>query len=86
MDVEVRQMIEDIQKFLQNRDEEYETNKFRVGMKYLFRDFMIRVWTSTNFNIKHYMEYNRVLIKQYIEYYRLCWEHRNKILHDLEIQ
>ena len=85
MDVEVRQIIEDIRKFLYNREEEYKTNQFVLGMKYLFRGFAIRAQMGSNFNINQYTDYNSVLIKYCIEYYRLCWEHRNQILYNPEV-
>ena len=55
-------------------------------MKYLFRGFSIRVWTGTNFSITKYIGYNRIINKQYIEYYRQYWIDRNEKLHIRSMQ
>ena len=40
-------------------------------MKYLFRGFTIKVWIDIDYSITKYIDCNRVIIKYYIEYYRL---------------
>ena len=59
--MEVRLMIEDIQKFLQE-ETDFETNQQYIGMKYLFRGFMIKSQMGANFNMNQYTNYNRILI------------------------
>ena len=74
-------MINDIQKFLRSNEniDEYETNQYFIGIKYLFHSFAITNWFSTNFSSNNYTDYNRIIIKHYINYYVTYWYHRNEI-------
>lgn len=37
---------------------------------------------SSNVISNKYEDLNKVLIKQYVNYYLLCWKYRNEIAHD----
>jgi len=41
--IEMRSFISDNQKFLRQSEEDYKTNQGSIGMKYLFRGFIIKV-------------------------------------------
>ena len=61
---EVMQMINDIRKYLINRND-YKTNQQYIGFKALFRGHVIKNWQEANFNIMKYGKLNEILIKQY---------------------
>ena len=44
----IKDMIADIREYLRY-SEEYHTNQIGIGMKQLFRGYVIKVWTGTNF-------------------------------------
>ena len=46
----------------------------------------LKVWFRTNFSTNEYMEYNRIIIKYYMNFYINCWYHRNEITQNQEIQ
>ena len=82
---EVMQMINDIRKYLINRND-YETNQQYIGFKTLFRSYMIKNYQEANFNIMKYRKLNKILIKQCVQYYLECWMRRNEVLHDADFQ
>jgi len=80
-------MMEDILIFLEGGDtEDYETNQQMVGMTYLFRGYVIKVWKGVNFNQDKYRILNKILIKHCVMYYVKCWKDRNEHYHDEEKQ
>ena len=48
----------------------------------MFRGYVIKAWTENNFNVTKYYEYNKIIIKLYLEFYYKCWMYRNKSLND----
>ena len=51
---EIMSFCEDILRYLENEeDEEYETNQYFVGMKELFRGYIIVDWIGTNMYTKN---------------------------------
>ena len=63
-----------------------ETNQESLSIKYFFCRFIIKVWTRLIFSQNKYVDYNQIIIKYCILYYRYCWKDRNEKLHDREIQ
>ena len=82
----MRSFISDIRKFLRQSEEDYETNQGSIGMKYLFRGFIIKVQTGVNFSQTKYVDCNHIIVKHYLLYYSYCWEDRNNKLHDRVMQ
>ena len=84
---ELRAMINDIRRFLKQEEKEMEINQMVIGMKYLFRGFVIKKWSGTDFSFSmKYIELNKVVIVHYMNFYLKCWEDRNECLHNLEEQ
>ena len=65
-------MINDIRDFLNQSEGDYKTNQSFIGMKYLFRGFVITNLYKTNFNTSKYIKYNQIINKHYMKYYILC--------------
>jgi len=64
-------MISDIREFLWNGDE-YKTNQTGIGIKQLFRDYIIKVWKGINFQSNNYCKCNQEVIKVCVKYYYNC--------------
>ena len=79
---EVRMVVEDIRRFLRNNGEEIESNQGMLGIKYLFRGISIRDWFGANFGTNKYMQLNHIINKHCMNFYVLCWQHRNEVLHN----
>ena len=77
----LRSMINDIRKYLKGNEDndEYETNQYFVGIKYLFRRFAIKNWYGTDFSSNMFVEYNRIMIKHCMNFYVTCWYYRNEM-------
>ena len=76
-------MVEDNLRFLEGENvEEYDTNQIMVGMKSLFRGYVVKVWKGANFSSKKYYCLNKILVRHCVNYYKTCWDHRNEILYD----
>ena len=72
-------MLEDIVNFFDNGDEEeYETSQQYIGMKEIFRGFVVKDWEGSNFNCEKFRELNKVLIVNAVLFYKECWAHRNE--------
>ena len=73
--------INDIRRFLQSQEdeEEYKTNKYFIRIEYLFHGLVIKSWFRTNFSSNEYTEYNRIIIKHYMNFYVNCWYYRNEV-------
>ena len=52
--------------------EDYKTNQVSIGMKELFRGFIIKVWKEVNFSSSKYHELNKILVNHTIKFYREC--------------
>ena len=53
----IKDIIADIREFLRNSND-YRTNQTGIGMKQLFRSYIIKVWEGTNFQLNEYCKYN----------------------------
>ena len=85
--VEILDMIEDIMVFLEEGDEdEYETSQQYIGMKDLFKGFVVKDWKGSNFNCSKYEVLNKILVNHAVQYYRKCWLDRNEWYHDTDKQ
>ena len=84
----LQSLINRIWKYLKGNEDndEYETNQYFVGMKYLFCRFAIKSWYRTNFSSSKYVDYNRIVIKHYMNFYVTCQYYRNEIVQDQNIQ
>ena len=69
-------MIEDILIYFDDEDEEeYTTNQHMVGMKYLFRGFIVKTWKGANLSTNMYKILNKIVVYHCIMYYKKCWDH-----------
>ena len=84
---EIMSFCEDILLYLNSKDEdEYETNQIHLGMKNIFRGYIVSNQYDTNFSKAKYSECNRVIIKHSINYYMKCQHLSNKITHNEQKQ
>ena len=66
-------MIEDILRFLEKEEvEEYDTNQIMVGMRSLFRGYVVKVWKGSDFSIRKYHHLNKILAKHCMNYCKKC--------------
>ena len=56
-----------------------------MGVDKIFKGFIIRNWFGKN-KVSKYRKWNKVMIKQSIEFYQKCWMERNKVYYQLEKQ
>ena len=77
---EIMQIINDIQKYLIERSD-FETNQQSMGIRVLFRGYIIKAWICINFTMK-YTKLNRILMKTCTKYYYDCWIRRNEMLYN----
>jgi len=76
---EIFTFVEDIMKYVRNEEEgEYKSNQQYVGMKELFRGYIVKVWFGTQFNSLKYHNLNKIIAKKCVEYYLKCWKERNE--------
>ena len=70
---EIMSFCEDILVYLENDQEvEYETNQQYVGMKELFRGYVVKNWMSTDMNVKKYRYLNMILARECVYFYNQC--------------
>ena len=85
-EIDVNEMMsfcEDILVCLEEDEEaECETNQQCVGMKELFRGYVIRDWMGLNFSTKKYRYVNKIIVSECVCFYDRCWKHRNEAQHD----
>ena len=80
-------LTEDILQYFDNEeDEDYEMNQAIIGIKDLFREYIIKAWKGIDFSNNDYDILNKIVVRIYVEYYIEYWKYRNKIFHDNEIQ
>ena len=74
-------------RYIENEeDEEYETNQYLVGMKELFRGYVVVDWEGTEITNDKFRVLNVIVAKKCIEFYTKYWKHRNEAYHDGEKQ
>ena len=78
--------VEDIVRYLEEEEDEYETNQYLIGMKELFRGYVVAMWEGTNVNSKKFKTMNKIVVKRCVEHYVKCWKHRNEAYNDEEKQ
>ena len=60
-------MVNNIRRFLRNKEEEMEMNQVAIGIKYVFQGLILKNWIGINFGILlKYVEMNRIIIKYYV--------------------
>ena len=80
-------LIEDIVVYFEDGDEdEYESSQQHVGMKNLFRGFIVKDWEGANFNCVKYSQLNKIVIVNAVKFCNQCWKHRNEEFHNEEKQ
>ena len=83
----MRVIISNIRRYLRQEEEEMEKYQIVIGIKYLFRGYIIKKWSGIDFSFSiKYVELNRVIIAHSMKFYLTCWEDRNKCLHNPEEQ
>ena len=76
-------LIEDIVVYFDNGEEdEYVSSQQYVGMRELFRGFIVKDWVEADFNCKQYSELNKIVIANAVKFYNQCWKHRNEEFHN----
>ena len=76
-------MIKDIVVYFDDGDdEEYESSQQYVGMRKLFRGFIVKDWIAADFNCEQYSELNKIVIVNAVKFYNQCWKHRNREFHN----
>ena len=60
----VLEMVEDIVKFFDGIEEEYKTLQQYVGIRNLFRGFIVKDWKGADFNCTMHTIMNKILIKK----------------------
>ena len=78
-------IIYDIRQYLVNR-EEFSTNQQHIGFQVLFRGYAVKNWFDMDFSMIKFKECNKVIVRLCVKYYETCWRHRNKAMHNEEIQ
>ena len=74
-------MLEDIVTFFDNGEEEedeFEICQQYIGMKELFRGYVVRNQKEANFNTTKYTELNKILVQNTVLFYNKCWLYRNE--------
>jgi len=80
----VNELIDEIEVFLR-MGTAVNTNQAIISFAALFQGFIVRNWSSVEFSSK-FEDYNRIIVKYCVCYYRQCWEHRNSITNDEQKQ
>ena len=62
---------EDILRYLEYKDnnEEYETSQNLIGMKELFRGYVVRVWIGADMSSDKYRKLNKIIVRKCVEFY-----------------
>ena len=58
-------------------------NQTIISFDSLFHGFIAKNQSGMEVNSK-FEDYNKIIIKHYVLYYKLCWEQRNEIANDIE--
>ena len=57
-----------------------------IGMRSLFRGYIIKTWKGVNFSVTTYKNINKIVVRYCVLYYKLCWDNRNQSLHSETVQ
>ena len=79
-------LLTDAKEYLHNeQQDEGHTTQSLVGMKHLFRGWIVKNWTNVQeAQPKRMHSINKIVIKQSVIFYAEAWKHRNEIKHDPE--
>ena len=79
-------LLTDVKEYLHNeQQDEGCTTQSLVGMKHLFRGWIVKNWTNVQeAQPKRMHSINKIVIKQSVIFYAEAWKHRNEIKHDPE--
>ena len=84
--VAVQKITQDIEKFLLNAGNRYDTNQKVIGWENAFRGYIVKRLRD-DCNERYFNEnINRRIIKRYTSYYMECWFERNEQFHDEDKQ
>ena len=62
-------------KYIENEEEEeYETNQQHVGMKELFRGYVVKDWKGTNLSAIKYETMNKIIARKHVEFHMKHWK------------
>jgi len=79
----IMSFLEDILRYLDNEeDKDYKMNQQFVGMKELFRGYVVIMWEGTNENSDKYRVMNKIVVNKCVNFYVQCWKKRNETYHD----
>ena len=57
-----------------------------IGFQNVFRGYILKDWTSANFNQEKYHKLNKIAVRLCVMHYYECWIDRNKKYHEEEFQ
>jgi len=64
---EIFSLIKDILQFFKNNEiDEYEINQEMLEMNKLFRGYIVKIWTGTNFGSNKYRMLNVIVVRLYV--------------------
>ena len=70
---ELFDMVEDILIYLEDGDKnKYVTNQHMIGIRFLFRRYIVKAWKGVNFLVSTYRNLNRIVVRHCVIYYELC--------------
>ena len=82
----VDMILDDINTYLFSKDNEYNTTQHIIGMKMIFRGWVVKNWININQQTSISMKrINKIIVKRSVLYYSKSWKQRNEILHCPEI-
>ena len=79
---EIIAFCEDILRYLEGEEnEDYKKNQHYVGMKELFRGYIIVDQIGSDLNCMKYRIVNKVIVRKCVEFYNQYWKYRNEVSH-----
>ena len=55
-----------------DKDEDYETNQYLLGIKELFQGYVVKVWIGVNISSDKYRKLNKIVVRKCVEFYVKC--------------
>ena len=75
-------LIEDVVAYFKKDEEDLELIQQHIGMREIFRGFIVKDWRSPNFNCNKHTTLNRIVVKRSMLFHIKCWKHRNERHYD----